>query len=112
MRRLPLMPAGRRARAVVAASTIAVGVALAAPALAGPELPTIPRLPDLSDCEEVNDFFGVDNVRECDNSGGRSTVAVAGPPSLPVPVSVDRRPDGSLCVTISEQVPQCVGPLD
>ena len=40
-------------------------------------------------------------------SAGVGTVAA--PP--PLPVSVQRRPDGSVCVTISLQVPQCVGPI-
>jgi hypothetical protein len=48
-------------------------------------------------------------VRDCnDPPPGEASRAVA-PPKI---VSVDRRPDGSLCVTISEQVPQCIPPLD
>ena len=42
------------------------------------------------------------------SAGASTTVA---PPPVPVPVSVQRRPDGSVCVTISLQLPQCVGPV-
>jgi hypothetical protein len=40
-----------------------------------------------------------------------SSSTTTAPPPVPVPVSVQRRPDGSVCVTISLQLPQCVGPV-
>jgi hypothetical protein len=65
----------------------------------------IPQLPDPTDCHSMNAFLHIDNVRDCDG-GARTDVA---PP--PLPVSVQRRSDGAVCVTVSEQVPQCVGPI-
>ena len=53
----------RRALALTALTAAVLG-GTAAPALAGPPVPTIP---DLSDCNEVQDFFGIDNVRDCED---------------------------------------------
>lgn len=36
--------------------------ALAAPASAGPEVPSVPQ-----NCHEWNELLGIDNVRECDD---------------------------------------------
>jgi hypothetical protein len=36
--------------------------ASASPALAGPQLPTVPK-----DCHEWNDLLGIDNVRDCND---------------------------------------------
>ncbi len=38
--------------------------ATAAPALAGPPLPTVPK-----DCHELNALLHIDNVRDCDDNG-------------------------------------------
>jgi len=40
---------------------------------------------------------------------GGATAATAAPP--PLPVYVTHKDDGSTCVTISEQVPQCAPPI-
>ena len=49
-------------RVVLVALTAGLLAGAGAPALAGPKLP---KLPDPSNCQEVQDFLGIDNVREC-----------------------------------------------
>lgn len=61
-------------------------------------------LPDPRDCHQMNKLLHIDNVRDCSGS----SVALKPPPV----VGVSQRPDGAVCVTVSEQVPQCVGPID
>lgn len=90
----------RRAALVLAGLLIGAGASVASAQTPVP-------LPDLTDCHSVNAFLHIDNVRDCDDPAGSR--AEAGPP--PLPVSVQRRSDGAVCVTISLQVPQCVGPI-
>lgn len=88
---------------VAACAGLLVGGAAAASAST-----PLPPLPDPSDCHSVNAFLHIDNVRSCDGDAAARTESA--PP--PLPVSVQRRDDGSVCVTVSLQVPQCVGPVD
>jgi hypothetical protein len=83
-------------------ATALASVALAGGAAAAP--PEVPKLP--SNCHEWNDLLGIDNVRSCDDPPAASEAA---PPQL---VGVHQRSDGAICVTISQQVPQCTPPLD
>lgn len=48
-------------RVALVALTAGLLAGAAAPALAGPDLP------DPRSCQEVQDFLGIDNVRECDD---------------------------------------------
>lgn len=90
-------------RLVIAAAVTALSAGAVAPALAGgPDLPKVP-----TNCQEFNDLLGIDNVREC---GDPDPGARSGPPEVPVGVHVNQ--DGSVCVGISYQVPQCTPPLD
>ena len=89
----------RRLLAAAALASVALaGAAAAAP----PELPKVP-----TNCHEWNDLLGIDNVRSCDDPPPAR--AEAAPPQL---VGVHQRADGAICVTISQQVPQCTPPLD
>ena len=92
-----------------AAVTLLAGLLLAGGASVASASTPLPPLPDPSDCHSMNRFLHIDNVRSCD--GGSSARTESAPPPLPVPVSVQRRQDGSVCVTVSVQVPQCVGPI-
>jgi hypothetical protein len=90
------------AAAAAAVLTGAAGGALAAP----PELPSVPK-----DCHEWNELLHIQNVRSCDGDpSSEATRTQAGPP--PVPVGVHVREDGSVCVGISYQVPQCTPPMN
>jgi len=91
-----------------AAVTLLAGLLVTGGASVASAQTLIPQLPDPSDCHSMNAFLHIDNVRSCDGDAARTEAA---PPPLPVPVSVTRRPDGSVCVTVSLQVPQCVGPI-
>jgi hypothetical protein len=88
--------------AVLLAAALVGGAAAAASAQS-----LVPQLPDPTDCHQVNALLHLDNVRDCDGS----RAAEAAPPPLPEPVTVQRRSDGAVCVTVSEQLPQCVGPV-
>ncbi|MFN2538559.1 MAG: hypothetical protein ABR549_10470 [Mycobacteriales bacterium] len=90
--------------ALVLAATAAMTVPLVASAAA--QTP-VPGVPDPTDCHAMNKLLHIDNVRNCDPLLGANAQATTPPP----PVSVQRRSDGSICVTVSLQVPQCVGPI-